>query len=199
MRAQFQQAIEQHRQRIYSFARYSLRVPQDAEDVTQEVFIKLWQHWRRIDHDRLGAWLMRVAHNAVIDHVRRSQTVQKRVDDYAEVDDQGEDEDPGRERDREAFKAQLMQAITHLDDPFRSIVIMRDIQGLSYAEIEKTLEMSESQVKVYLHRARRRLRENPRLRELFDAWAQPAEGGDEDGFKVKGEDAGTVTPFGRRQ
>jgi len=182
MRAQFQQAIEKNRQRIYAFAHYSLRTPQDAEDVTQEVFIKLWQHWRRIDHDRLGAWLMRVAHNAVIDHVRRNQTVQKWLDDYAGVDEQAEADDPGHERDREAFKEQLMRAIAGLDDPFRSIVIMRDIQGMSYAEIETTLEMSESQVKVYLHRARRKLRENARLRQLFDAWAEPA---------------ATVTAFGR--
>ena len=187
MRAQYQQAIEQYRQRIYAFAHYSLRAPQDAEDVTQEVFIKLWQHWRRIDHERLGAWLMRVAHNAVIDHVRRSQTVQKRLDDYTEVDEQGESEDPGHDRDRELFKEQLMQVIAGLDDPFRSIVIMRDIQGMSYAEIETTLEMSESQVKVYLHRARRKLRENARLRQLFDAWAEPA----------APDAAATVAPLGR--
>lgn len=49
MRAQCQQAIEHHRQRIYCFARSSLRVPRDAEDATQEVLIKLWQHWLRID------------------------------------------------------------------------------------------------------------------------------------------------------
>jgi len=45
---------------------------------------------------------------------------------------------------------------------------MRDIQGMSYAEIQQSLDMSESQVKVYLHRSRRKLRENSVLRQIFD-------------------------------
>lgn len=88
MRAVYLQAIDQHRHRVLSFARYSLRVREDAEDVTQEVFIKLWQHWHKIDHEKLGAWLMRVAHNCVIDHVRKQRPQQANVDQYAQVEDQ---------------------------------------------------------------------------------------------------------------
>lgn len=169
MQAQYRQAINQYRQRIYSFAHYSLRAREDAEDVTQDVFIKLWQHWRQIDHDRLSAWLMRVAHNTVIDHVRKSRTVRQHVDDYAEVELQEANVSAAHELDRSALQRELQVAIKALDDPFRSIVILRDIQGLSYAEIEHILDMSASQVKVYLHRSRRKLRENPRLRQLFAA------------------------------
>ena len=60
----------------------------------------------------------------------------------------------------------LEAAISTLQDPYRSILIMRDIQGLSYQEIEQTLNLSQSQVKVYLHRARRQLRENSILRQF---------------------------------
>ena len=80
MLTQYQQAIAQYRQRVFSFAYYSLRTREDAEDITQDVFIRLWQHWRKIDHERVGAWLMRVAHNSVIDHVRRHKNDQQRVD-----------------------------------------------------------------------------------------------------------------------
>lgn len=170
MLPQYQQAIEQYRQRVYSFAHYSLRGREDAEDVTQEVFIKLWQHWRKIDHSKLSAWLMRVAHNAVIDRIRKQKTGDSQVDEFAEVEEQGQRVDPGQELDQAAFKAELQTAIKGLDEPFRSIVIMRDIQGLSYAEIQETLEISDSQVKVYLHRGRRKLRDNPALRALFTAW-----------------------------
>lgn len=166
---EYQQVVEQHRQRVYSFAHYSLRAREDAEDVTQEVFIKLWQHWRKIDHSKIGAWLMRVAHNAVIDKVRKAKTGDSQLDVYAEVEEQGESSDPGNEIDRAEFKNQLQGAIKALDEPFRSIVILRDIQGLSYTEIQESLGMSESQVKVYLHRSRRKLRENPTLRALFAA------------------------------
>lgn len=168
MRALYLEAIDQHRHRILSFAHYSLRVREDAEDVTQEVFIKLWQHWQKIDHEKLGAWLMRVAHNSVIDHVRRQRPQQTNLDHYAEVEDQVGEESDGTHLDRHRFKSQLQSAIKSLEDPFRSIVIMRDIQGMSYEEIQGSLELSASQVKVYLHRARRKLREDRKLRQLFE-------------------------------
>ncbi len=168
MRALYLQAIDQHRHRVLSFANYSLRVREDAEDVTQEVFIKLWQHWQKIDHEKLGAWLMRVAHNSVIDHVRKQRPQQANLDQYAEVEDQLGEQSDATQLDQHHFKSQLQVAIKSLEDPFRSIVIMRDIQGMSYAEIQGSLELSASQVKVYLHRARRKLRENSKLRQLFE-------------------------------
>ncbi|MEQ8409851.1 MAG: sigma-70 family RNA polymerase sigma factor [Gammaproteobacteria bacterium] len=170
MITEYRQAIATHRQRIYSFAQYSLRAPADADDVTQEVFIKLWQHWQKIDHDRLGAWLMRVAHNAVIDHVRKQRTVQGHVDEYSDVQEQADDVDAGKELDQASIRENLQCAIQALDDPFRSILIMRDVQGLSYQDIQETLEISESQVKVYLHRGRRKLRENTALKQVFSSY-----------------------------
>lgn len=168
MLEQYHQAIDQHRQRIYSFARYSLRAAEDAEDVTQEVFIRLWQHWQKIDHARLGAWLMRVAHNAVIDHIRRQRSTREHVDPFVDVEQQTEHQDTGIEMDQAFFQKQLQLAIKDLDEPFRSIIIMRDIQSLSYAEMQEALSMNESQVKVYLHRGRRKLRENKSLRRIFE-------------------------------
>lgn len=170
MLAQYRQAVDQHRQRIFSFAHYSLRATDDAEDVTQEVFIKLWQHWQKIDHSKLGAWLMQVARNAVIDHVRKQKPSQVALDRYVDVDEQAGPENEESQIDQEQFKQQLLMAIKALDDPFRSVIIMRDVQGMSYAEIQISMDMSASQVKVYLHRARRKLRDNAELRTLFESY-----------------------------
>ena len=162
MKALYQEAIERYRQRVFSFAYYSLRTREDAEDITQDVFIKLWQHWRKIDHDRLGAWLMRVAHNAVVDHVRRQKNAPQNVDQQEVLENT-----PAAQRDEletEEFQRQLEMSIAELKEPQRSILIMRDVQGLSYQEVEQTLNLSQSQVKVYLHRARRKLREDAALR-----------------------------------
>lgn len=167
MLKQYRQAVEQHRQRVYSFAAYSLRASDDAEDITQEVFIKLWQHWQRIDHDKLGAWLLRVARNTVIDHGRKHNSRRQLEDGFSEVEEQSDETDVAGEVDRGQLRHRLEKAISDLDEPFRSIVILRDIQGLSYLDIEHCLEMSESQVKVYLHRARRKLRDDPDLRSLL--------------------------------
>lgn len=169
MLKQYRQAVDQHRQRVYSFAAYSLRAAEDAEDITQEVFIKLWQHWQRIDHDKLGAWLLRVARNTVIDHGRKHSSRRQLQDDFSEVEEQADATDVAGELDRGQLRRQLEAAVRGLDEPFRSIVILRDIQGLSYRDIEQCLEMSQSQVKVYLHRARRKLREDPGLRSLAGA------------------------------
>ena len=69
-----------------------------------------------------------------------------------------------------------MEAIKSLDDPFRSILVMRDIQGMSYTDIQQSLDISASQVKVYLHRGRRKLRENKKLRSLFEAMSDSETG-----------------------
>lgn len=147
---------------MFSFAYYSLRTREDAEDVLQDVFIRLWQHWRRIDHDKMGAWLMRTTRNAVVDHVRKRKSSRQHITDElieAEAPDVALPE-------TDAFRERLEIAIRDLPDPFRSIIIMRDVQGMSYLEIGHILELSQSQVKVYLHRGRRRLRENTALRQL---------------------------------
>ncbi|MDA0688586.1 MAG: sigma-70 family RNA polymerase sigma factor [Proteobacteria bacterium] len=195
MLAQYQQAITQHRQRVFSFAHYSLRAKEDAEDITQEVFIKLWQHWQKIDHSKLGAWLMRVAHNAVIDHVRKQKNVASQTDDYAEPEEQAAEALTEQQVDDGKFKEVLMASIKLLDDPFRSIIIMRDIQGMSYGDIQHTLDMSESQVKVYLHRGRRKLRENPVLRKLFDTMTGRDAGQKKSSAQVKAD----VVELGKRK
>lgn len=195
MLAQYQQAITQHRQRVFSFAHYSLRAKEDAEDITQEVFIKLWQHWQKIDHSKLGAWLMRVAHNAVIDHVRKQKNVASQTDDYAEPEEQAAEVLTEQQVDDGRFKEELMASIKLLDDPFRSIIIMRDIQGMSYSDIQHTLDMSESQVKVYLHRGRRKLRENPALRKLFDTMT----GRDAGRMSATGPARADVVELGKRK
>ncbi len=170
MLPQYHLAVERFRQRVFSFAYYSLRTREDAEDITQEVFIKLWRNWKKIDHSKMSAWLMRVTRNAIGDHIRRQKSRGAgQINQHENVEDYSAGENVEAKNDAEVFRRHISQAIRGLKDPFRSIVMLRDIHGLSYSDIQKTLGMSESQVKVYLHRARRRLRENPRLREIFES------------------------------
>ncbi len=167
MQIEFQQAIEKHRQRVVTLARYSLRSAADADDIAQEVFVKLWQHWPKIDPDKQLSWLLRVTHNAIIDFVRRRKTRNESIDEAVDVEAQAAEHSQFDVLENNQLTASLAEAIRQLDDPFRSILVMRDIQGLSYADIEESLEMNASQVKVYLHRARRKLRADPQLRPLF--------------------------------
>jgi RNA polymerase sigma-70 factor (ECF subfamily) len=148
---------------IFTYARYSLRHHQDAEDVTQEVLVRLWRHQDAIEPDRTRAWVMRVARNLVIDLSRRREARSAVFTEgpvaeaaaVAMVAPDAADTETERRRLRQVIEA----AIADLNEPYRSIVVMREIQGLAYEEIATGMDMPLGTVKVYLHRARRRLRE----------------------------------------
>ncbi len=159
----FRKLAEEYKDRIYTFAFYSLRRQEEAEDVTQEVLIKMWQHRDNIDPERMSSWVMRVARNAVIDVARRRQTRAAVFADGVEVEvaanyvASGSSSETALER-RELSES-LEAALASIEEPYRSIIVMREIQDMKYAEIVDAVEMPLNTVKVYLHRGRRMLRE----------------------------------------
>jgi RNA polymerase sigma-70 factor (ECF subfamily) len=166
----FHKLAQAYRDRVYTYAVYSLRRREDAEDVTQDVLIRLWENAEALDERRVGAWVMRVARNAVIDVMRRRRSRADVLSEGADAEEAaqrvaaggGGADGPTRAREaREAIEA----ALANLPDPYRSIVVMREIQEMTYAEIAESMEMPLNTVKVYLHRARAMLR--GALRERF--------------------------------
>ncbi len=165
---EFQHHVEQHRNRVYSLAYYTLRNRQDAEDVTQEVLIRFWKHRLRLDLRGLAAWLHTVTRNLCRDVARKK----RRGVTGREVDSQPEelealptdDADPQTAAEEAQFQSRLAAAVSKLDEPYRSIVILREIQGLKYQEIAAAVDKPLGTVKVYLHRGRRQLRDQ--LREV---------------------------------
>jgi RNA polymerase sigma-70 factor (ECF subfamily) len=163
MEDRFRRLADAYKNTIYTFALYSLRRQEDAEDVTQDVLVKLWQNMDSIDPERAGAWVMRVARNAVIDVARRRKTRSAVFAEEVDVDiaanyavaESGTD----RHVRRREFREALESALAGIDEPYRSILIMREVQQHSYREIVEALDMPLNTVKVYLHRGRRMLRE----------------------------------------
>jgi RNA polymerase sigma factor (sigma-70 family) len=164
MKKPFRKLVGQYQDRVFTFVYYSLKNREEAEDVTQEVLMKLWQHKDRVDPEKLTGWVMRVARNAVIDVTRRRRTRSAVFAAGADVEvAQGLVAAPGADteeavRVRETRQA-LELALATVEEPYRSIVVMREIQGLKYTEITEALELPLNTVKVYLHRGRRMLRE----------------------------------------
>jgi RNA polymerase sigma-70 factor (ECF subfamily) len=162
----FRDLAEQHADAVFTYARYSLRQSEDAEDLTQEVLVRLWMHRDSIAPGRTRAWVMQVARNLVIDRSRRerarSSVFMAAVPGDIRVESVPAPGTPGSETERGELRAVLECAVAELDEPYRSIVIMREIQGMSYDEIAQGLSMPLGTIKVYLHRARRRLRERVR-------------------------------------
>lgn len=163
-RKQFHTLVEQHKDRVYSFARYYLGNQEDAEDVTQEVLVRLWKHGMEINVEVLPAWIMKVTKNACLDAIRKRQTYQASVTTNTEhlshltvADDLPT---PERAMETQQFHAQVEKALQKIGEPYRSIVVCREIQDMAYEQIAETLDLPLNTVKVYLHRARKMLREH---------------------------------------
>ncbi len=164
MSREFRKLADEHGGRIYTLALYLLGRREDAEDVTQEVLVRLWRHRDRIDPARTRAWVSQVTRNLVIDYARqrrqRSAMFAEGAD--AEATAVAVDAHPDRGVIDGELRAALEFAIARLDEPYRTILVMREIQDCAYNEIADTLNMPLGTIKVYLHRARRRVRETLR-------------------------------------
>ena len=154
--------VAQHGKKVLTLAVYLLENRQEAEDVAQEVLIRLWKRGDEVSPGRMGAWLVRVTRNACIDRLRRRRTQAGRRHESSDlVQAELTEHRPGPEALARASQLgrRIRSALDELSEPYRSVVILREIQGLSYQEIADALEMTVSNVRVTLHRGRRRLRE----------------------------------------
>lgn len=150
----FRQWTQDHRDQAWSLARYLLRDPTDAEDVVQEAFIRLWEQRESMSQSRVKPWLLRVTRNLCLDRLRR-----RRPEDQVQESHLAGDNCPAVGLQRSETLARLQGAVQALDEPFRSLVLLRDVQQHSYDEVAAMTELTLPQVKTYLHRARRKLRE----------------------------------------
>ena len=157
---QFEQQLNRYQNRVFGFAFHYLGNREEAEDVTQEVFIRFWKHRETIDEDQPLGWLLRVTRNASVDAIRRRKTYQRTVSVNSELLDYAHGSNPLPDDNAESsdFRQHLQQAVEELNEPYRSIVILRELQELKYQEISDALDLPLTTVKVYLHRARKMLR-----------------------------------------
>jgi RNA polymerase sigma-70 factor (ECF subfamily) len=159
----FESTAERYRRRVFSFARSLLSNHEEAEEVTQDVLLRLWRHQRRVDQERLGGWLLRVTRNACYDLLRRRRSHQAAAGPPAQEEEAAEvpSAEPGPAARIEAaeFRRRLKAALDTLGEPYRTIVLLREAQGLPHREISESLGIPEATVRVHLHRGRRRLRE----------------------------------------
>lgn len=150
----FSLTVVRHYRPVYRMAAALLNDASEAEDVTQETFTRYWQHGNSITAP--GRWLMRVARNACLDRLRKAG----RFIDGTQAPEAADSRDPDWHYQQSTLAARLRRELDRLPEPQRSLVYLFDVQGHSGRACAEILDLSESQVKVYLHRARRRLRVN---------------------------------------
>ncbi len=147
--------IEEHAEAAFRVANGILRNPSLAEDAVQETMIKAWQSLPKFRGDSsLRSWILRIAHNTSVSMLRRRR---ERVMAPEDLPEQVGGIDPARTSAALADLRIVRVALDDLDELSRSVVILREVEGMSYQEIADTLRVPVPTVKTRLLRARRRL------------------------------------------
>ena len=148
---EYNECVTQYADNVYRFIVKNLRHEEDARDVVQNAFEKLWRNRDQVDGSKSKSYLFTVAYNQMIDHLRKAKRVYLKEEFSADT----------RVSDRQVnnTRAILQQALARLSETQRSLVMLKDYEGYSYEEIGQIMNLSESQVKVYLHRARLQLKD----------------------------------------
>jgi RNA polymerase sigma-70 factor (ECF subfamily) len=151
----FRLAVLLHDRAVYRLAASLLRDAREAEDVTQEVFLSYWQHGARVERPR--EWLMRVARNAALGRLRKAGRFVSHEPE--QMPEQPDGRDPEWHYEQNELAGELRKLVDTLPEPQRTLLVMFDVHGHDGATCARVLGLNANQVKVYLHRARRRLRE----------------------------------------
>ena len=158
-RRAFPELLRRHEDAVYRVCYRILGNREDAKDATQEAFIRVYDRLDTFEgRSAFRTWLLRLSVNVSL-NLRK-----KRGDDVQELPPErllGADLEPGPE-ERAVTSEQLewlQKALGHLDDNHRAAVVLRDLEGLSYAEISEVLDVPEGTARVWAYRGRRRLKD----------------------------------------
>ena len=158
----FREILDRYRTPIYNLCYRMSRNPEDARDLAQEVFIKVFSLLDRFDEQyAFSSWLFRIATNHCIDHIRRNRlrflsldgaTGQDGEEYELQIPSDGPEPDTVLQR-KEALE-RLAEVIAELPPHYKAITMLRHDQQLSYEEIAEILQLPLGTVKARIHRAR---------------------------------------------
>lgn len=163
--AAFESLMTAYENRIYSLALRSTGSEQDAADITQEVFLRAWKNLDSFRGDSsLSTWLYRVTSNLCVDFARKkaAEGMPSSIDDEespaADLADSSRMAQPEAAAENSELREELQFALAQLSEEHRRVVLLRDVAGMTYTDIARTLGLEEGTVKSRLARARASLR-----------------------------------------
>lgn len=158
--------VREHSARVYRTAYRLTGNRYDAEDLTQEVFIRVFRSLERYTPGSFEGWLHRITTNLFLDGVRRRQRIRfDALPEYAEERFAGKDPSPADAYADAMFDDDVQRALDSLSPEFRAAVVLCDIEGLSYEEVAEVLDIKLGTVRSRIHRGRSQLRESLAHRE----------------------------------
>ena len=150
-KSEYTHVVQVHQVSLYRFALNFLGSSEDARDIVQDVFVKLWLNVDRIDQDKVKSWLFTCTHNAMLNFIKKRSRIDYRC--ASSLPENGSSFSHAFES-----KQVIDRAVSILPPIQKSIILLRDLEGYAYNEIGAMLQLSESQVKVYLFRARMKIK-----------------------------------------
>ena len=144
--------------RILQFVLGMVRDQHLAQDVTQEALVRLWQHRDRVESETARFWLRRTTHNLCIDRLRRRRSSPEVATELQEEISPDTGAGPARLAESAELGTKIEQALLSLPERDRAVLILREIEGLPYAEIADAVQIPLGTLKARLHRAREQLR-----------------------------------------
>lgn len=145
---EFNILVKQTSQRVHRFVFKNLKNDADTKDVVQETYVKLWTKRDTLDQEKIIAWLFTTAYRTMIDFIRKKKPQFDITEDLIEASTNSNTDTTDM----------IHVYLDQLSPVFKSVLLLRDIEGYNYEEIGSILSLSESQVKVYLFRARQKLK-----------------------------------------
>lgn len=135
--------------RVYAFMLKSCGNEELAKDITQDAFLKLWENHDKVDPEKARSWLFTTAHRLFLNSIKKNQHHTNYTNEnHVQFEHQNFEN-----------KDLINQCFKELSDQQKQIVLLRDLEGYNYDEIGEILQLSASQVKVYLFRARKKFKE----------------------------------------
>ena len=143
---EYNQCVDMHSDGVYRFLMKNTKDTHLASDLVQESFLKLWLKRKDVDFEKGKSYLFTTAYHTMIDYFRKNKrivTLENHNISKHSLENEFTD-----------IKEVLEKAVEKLPDVQRSVLLLRDYEGYSYEEIGEMTGLSESQVKVYIYRAR---------------------------------------------
>jgi RNA polymerase sigma factor (sigma-70 family) len=143
---EYNQCVELYADGVYRFILKNIRDDERARDIVQDSYTRMWEKAKTIAFEKARSYLFTTAYHTMIDAVRKDKHHQK-YQDYHNGDTHSENE-------YSDLKEILNEAMEKLPEIQRSVLMLRDYEGYAYKEIGEITGLNESQVKVYIYRAR---------------------------------------------
>ncbi|MEA3449282.1 MAG: RNA polymerase sigma factor [Bacteroidota bacterium] len=149
---EYNDSVEEYADNVFRFILSNLKDEDLSRDIVQDTYERLWMNHEKVDAKKVRSYLFTTAHNRMIDMIRKAKHTQQ-------TDETPDMTSPYHDDQYSDVSEVLEAALNELNETQRSVLLLRDYESYSYKAIAEITGLTESQVKVYIYRARSAMKE----------------------------------------